>query len=489
MNVPLFTVTAVAVYALVMLTLAHFTSGRQDGQEGYHVAGRNVGGIIGALSVASTWVWAPALFTSASQAYSNGVVGVGWFIIPNALSLIVMLPFAMAIRRRYPGGFTLSGFMRRRYGAGTQRLYITTMGGLAVLSVSVNLLAGGTVLSMLTGIPLILCSTAMLLLVGAYTFRYGVRASLSTDVAQISMILVVLAVLIPSTIHLTGWDVVAAGAHGVNGVADFFGADGRMVALTFGIISAIGLAAGPIGDQAFWQRAFAMRRGEVVTAFGLGAVFFTLVPVMMSFLGFTAAGAGFTPDDAGYVNLEYLTTIFPVWVTVPFMLMIVSALFSIVNSHLLAQASLASDLTGDIRVQRWVMGAGAVVSLAVANVPGNSVTTMFLLYSTLRSSTFLITALTLGGVRLAHRPVFWGITTALTVGFGGAVWANLVSGAWEWRLAAILFTTLAPVLIAGVGTLATRVLAPARAEMALADREPDYVTPAEVTARREAVAA
>ena len=62
--------------------------------------------------------------------------------MPNALALVLMLPFAMFIRKRYAKGFTLSGLMRRTYGRPTQYLYVFTLGGLAMLSVSVNLLAG-----------------------------------------------------------------------------------------------------------------------------------------------------------------------------------------------------------------------------------------------------------------------------------------------------------------------------------------------------------
>lgn len=478
MTIPLITIGAVVIYAALMVILARRSAANASTQDSYHVASRDVGGVIGALSIASTWVWAPALFTSASQSFNNGWVGMLWFIVPNALALAIMIPFAMRIRAKYPKGFTLSGFMRRTYGKGTQRTYIGTLGGLAVLSVSVNLLAGGTVLSMLTGLPLIATSAAMLVLVLLYTVRYGVKASMSTDVVQILLIIVTLAVLSPLTIHTTGWDVVQAGLNGVNNVQSFFGADGRMVALTFGIISAIGLAAGPVGDQAFWQRAFAMRRGEVAFAFGWGAALFAVVPVLMSVLGFTAAGLGFTPSNPGYVNLELLQHIYPGWVTVPFMLMIVSALFSVVNSHLLAQATLASDITGSIKAQRIVLLAGAVFSLAVANVPGNSVTTMFLIYSTLRSSTFIITLVSLIGVRLNSKAVFWGINSAIVFGFGFAMYANLISGVWQHKLISILLTTLLPPLIAGLGTVVFK---------ARQAGDSSYRSPAEVKAERESL--
>lgn len=465
---------AVLLYGVAMFALARRTRSRQT-NDSYHVADRNVSGVIGALSVASTWVWAPALLVSATQGFNNGWVGVAWFIVPNALALVLMLPFAMFIRKRYAKGFTLSGLMRRTYGRPTQYLYVFTLGGLAMLSVSVNLLAGGTVLSILTGLPLIVSASGMLLLVLAYTYKFGVRASLSTDSFQVLLIILLLLALVPGVLNITGWDVVAHGIQGVNEVQSFFGADGIHVALSFGIISAIGLAAGPVGDQAFWQRAFAMRPGQVVSAFGGGALIFTLVPILMSILGFTAAGIGFEPEDPGYVNLELVQSIMPAWVAVPFMLLLVSALFSIVNSHMLAQASLLSDFTGSIKVQRRWMAVLAVVALGIALIPGNAVSTMFLIYSTLRSSTFLITLTTLSGVRWNATGVEVGISLGLIVGMPMAIYGNVISGEWQVRLIAILVTTIIPILTA----MLFSAIRPARE-----DREPEYRSAAEILEER-----
>jgi Na+/proline symporter len=382
-----------------------------------------------------------------------------------------MLPFAIFIRRRYASGFTVSGLMRRIYGRPAQWLYTLTLGGLAMLSVSVNLLAGGTVLSMLTGLPMAVTAGGMLLLVLAYTYSYGVKASIVTDVVQVLLIILVLLVLVPGTFALTGWDVLAEGIKGINQVTGFVSSSGLQVALTFGIISAIGLAAGPVGDQAFWQRAFAMRDGEVVKAFGGGAAVFTLVPLLMTFLGFAAAGSGFTPTNPGYVNLELVQQLFPGWVAIPFMLLLVSALFSTVNSHLLAQASLVSDYTGSIRAQRATMLLLAGGALIVALVPGNSVTSMFLIYSTLRSSTFLITLTTLSGCRWNSRGVAWGIGLGLAIGMPLTIYGNVIVGAWQYRLVAITVTTLLPLVVAMAATAFRR---------PVGEAEPAYLSAAQL---------
>ena len=59
-----------AVYALVMIALTFRDRATTDRQ--FNVADRNIGPWSGALSIAATWIWAPALFVSAEKACSVG---------------------------------------------------------------------------------------------------------------------------------------------------------------------------------------------------------------------------------------------------------------------------------------------------------------------------------------------------------------------------------------------------------------------------------
>lgn len=464
-----------AAYVAAMVATARYATARRRAQSltTYHAADRRVGSVVGGLSIASTWVWAPALFVSATQAYTNGWVGVLWFTIPNAAALLIMVPFAMKIRERYPEGFTLSGLMRRRYGRPVQRLYTLELGGLAVLSMAVNLLAGGTVVSLLTGLPLAVTSVVLLAAVLAYTYRYGILGGLSTDVLQYALIVGTLAAFVPSLLTVKGADVLTAGLNGINNVTGFFTGGGPEVAVTFGIISAIGLAAGPVGDQTFWQRAFSLREDRVGRAFLAAAAAFAVVPILMTTFGFVAAGEGKPVTDPGYVNLEVIEATFPTWATLPFLFMVVSALLSTVNSQMLAVATLASDTTGDLSKQRLVMVGAGVLAVLVANVPGNTVTAMFLVYSTLRSATFLVTVGTLRGAAWNPQAVAWGIRVALAAGLPLTIYSNFISGAWQDRLTAILVTTFLPVVAAWAGS---------RRNPHPQDAEPTFRTEAEIAA-------
>ena len=38
-----------------------------------------------------------------------------WFLVPNVLCLILFIPFAKRIRKQYPEGITLTGYMTEKY--------------------------------------------------------------------------------------------------------------------------------------------------------------------------------------------------------------------------------------------------------------------------------------------------------------------------------------------------------------------------------------
>jgi Na+/pantothenate symporter len=223
------------------------------------------------------------------------------------------------------------------------------------------------------------------------------------------------------------------------------------VFLSFGLPTAIGLIAGPFGDQNFWQRAFSIRKEKITNAFLLGAAAFAVVPLSMGLLGYIARGSGFTPANPEVVNLELVTSLFPAWSTLPFVFMLVSGLLSTVDSNLCAIASLSTDLfpdAGNMIIPRLAMLLNLVMGILIANIPGLTVTGLFLFYGTLRASTFAPTVLTLTEKRI--RWVAPGVITSLVAGlplFAWGTFANLPA----IKIAGSLVTLGASGLISTIG--------------------------------------
>ncbi|HWP50611.1 MAG TPA: hypothetical protein VN626_02830 [Clostridia bacterium] len=449
-----------AVHAVFMMVVTAVFTKREKNALQFHVAGRNIRPIPAALSIAATWIWAPSLFTASEKAYTSGLPGLFWFTVPNILCLIFFIPFAKAIRRKFPDGITLSGVMEKAYRSRKVKgIYVFQLGALAVCSVGVQLFAGGKLLSMVTGIPFWFMTIIISMVAYSYSQFSGIKASITTDVAQMLLILATMTLVIPWLMSETeGVATIATGLGGITGgYSSLFGKGGAEVFLGFGLPTTIGLLSGPFGDQSFWQRAFSVRENGIGKAFFVGALMFGLVPISMGLLGYVAAGSGFSAVDVGMVNFEFISAMLPKWVLIPFLLMIISGLLSTVDSNLCSAASLTTDFVAEgklddvqnLKRSKQVMIALLAAGIGIANIPGISVTLLFLFYGTLRASTLLPTVMTLLGKRLTANGVYWGILVSLCVGLPIFGYGNITGNAL-FKTVGSLTTVLLSGLIAAL---------------------------------------
>jgi len=175
------------------------------------------------FSISATWIWAPALFVSAFQAYTNGWIGLFWFLIPNILCLLLFSMFAVKIKNQLPDGYTLSQFMAQRYSSRVQKMYWVTLVGLTVCAFAVQLLAGGALIASLTGIPYLWATIILALIPLTYSLAFGLKASVITDFVKMIMILGIGIFLIPMAITAGGGiDTVLAGLFSVKRVGSCF---------------------------------------------------------------------------------------------------------------------------------------------------------------------------------------------------------------------------------------------------------------------------
>src|SRR5699024_7725093 len=79
----------------------------------------------------------------------------------------------------------------------------------------------------------------------------------------------------------------------------------------------------------------------------------------------------------------------------------------------------------NIKVSRTVMLALLGVAILIANIPGLTVTHLFLFYGTLRASTLLPTVMALLGKRLSANGVFAGVLVSLCVGLPVFAYGNI----------------------------------------------------------------
>lgn len=440
------TLFVLAAYTIVMLGMTVLMTKKEDSVEKFCVGDRNAGWVVSALSIAATWIWAPSLFTSAENAYTKGFAGLFWFLVPNVACLVFFIPFAEKIREKMPEGITLSGYMYEKYDSKAVRnVYLFQLGALSALSTGVQLLAGSRILSMLTEIPFGAMTVIMALIAFSYSQFSGIRASILTDAVQMVFMLAAgIGFAVFGVKNGGGIATLAAdlgGASGENG--SLFSKRGWEIFLGFGLPTAIGLISGPFGDQCFWQRAFCVRKDRIGRAFFVGALLFGIVPLSMGMLGFVGSGMGYAAADTGIINFELISTLFPAWTAIPFLFMIVSGLLSTIDSNLCAVSSLTTDIfkKKTLRKTKLSMLLLLAVGAAVANIPGLTVTHLFLMYGTLRAAALLPTIFTLKGIELKPWGIAAGIISALIIGLPVFGYGN-IQGIATYKTAGSLLTVI-----------------------------------------------
>ena len=157
--------------------------------QGFLVAERNVKWWLGATSIAASWIWAPALFVSVQAAYQQGLPGIFWFTFPNIIALLLYIWLAPKIRERMPYGYTLPQYIKYRLQSEkVHKVYLFPYFFYQLMAVTVQLFAGGSLVSFLTGIPFVNAMAIMAATVLVYAFISGLESSFVTDFIQFLMI-------------------------------------------------------------------------------------------------------------------------------------------------------------------------------------------------------------------------------------------------------------------------------------------------------------
>ena len=132
--------------------------------------------------------------------------------------------------------------------------------------------------------------------------------------------------------------------------------------------------------------------------------------------------------DTQLVNVGAVIAFTPKWFLYLFFLLILSGLISTVDSILCAVSSVAGhdvvkrieEKTGiefnSVKIGRIAMILVAILAIGVANIPGITITYLFLFYGTLRSSVMLPTIFAIKGYKMSESGLFYGILASLAVG-------------------------------------------------------------------------
>lgn len=461
----------IATYFVAMMMLVVFLRKHKKTKEEFLVANRSMPWLLTAFSMAATWVWAPLMFVASEKAYTQGLAGVFWFVVPNVLTLILFAFFANKMRKLRPDGWTFSDYIREKYSKRCHNLYLIESFGLQTMSFAVQLLAGATIFSKITGISFTATTIVMAVCPLLYTFASGIRSSIVTDFWKMLWIVIVLLLGLPIMFSSAGPNALFNGLGGITGdFGSLFSATGIMVALSFGIPTTIGLLSGTFGDQMFWQRVFCVKADKVKRTMITAAFIFAAVPISLAVFGFFAAGTGLAISDTQLTNVGAVMAFCPKWFLYLFFVLILSGLISTVDSIICAVSSVAGHdvvkrlsmnekwhgriqkniflfilFANEVRAARFAMIVVTIIAILIANIPGLTILYLFLLYGTLRSSVMLPTVFAILGKRMSERGLFYGILTSMIVGLPIFAYGNFTG-----NIPMIVFGSLFTILASGI---------------------------------------
>jgi urea-proton symporter len=442
------------LFGLTMLTVVWLRTHKESHADGFLVADRVVPVWQGALSIAVSWIWAPAIFVCSMQSFNNGMAGIFWFTAPNILCFFVFTPLAMRLRSLVPFGYTFPDFIYRRF-QGNKAVHIaflTVFLGYQLGAIVINTLAGGGLLHAVSGIDVRVAIVSMALIALSYSLLSGLKASIFTDVIQMIMVLGITFVLVPWCLSSAGgWSTVVSGLGGIHSAhANLFD---PWIAFSMGIPMTLGLISGPIGDQMFFQRAMAVRKNDIAKTFICGGLLFGIVPIMLSLLGFIAAAlvtkGSLAVPDAQVVGATVVAGLLPKAAVYAFILMAFAGLCSTLDSSMCAISSLGSiDIYKKyvnakaedgqlLRAARIYMLAVTAIGTAIA-LSQPKLLWVFLVYGALASAGLFPTIFALYSRRISAKAAAIAVMASLIIGTPLSIYANASENPYLIVTAAIL---------------------------------------------------
>ena len=198
-------VAVVFAYLLIMLGIGYFASRRIGSNEDFMVAGRRLGPILMAGTLAATEIGGGSSMGVVEKAYGDWGISASWYVITMAITFLILAFIAPRLRNSMVK--TIPEFFRRRYGeapgAITAVIMILPLVGLT----ATQFIASAVVLSVMIGIPYHIAVLIVAVVVTGYSIMGGLWSVTLTDFVQIFLIVAGMAIAIPYAMHACGgWE-------------------------------------------------------------------------------------------------------------------------------------------------------------------------------------------------------------------------------------------------------------------------------------------
>jgi SSS family solute:Na+ symporter len=402
------------VFLLALVGIGRWASRRVHSSLDFHLAGRRLGKLPVALSLAATEFNGSGLVGGAGLAYTVGIAGMFWNL--SAVPAWIILGFTVAVALRKLSLYTVPEFLGNRYDSRARRLASVSQLLSGIIFLAVQVLVSALAISTMMDVPMIAAALVVTVVFVLYTYGGGLLAVVWTDVICYFVLMAAVVIGFPLALRHAGW---VAGLQQALPPERFdLGQLGVIEPLAW-----VALCFYSYGtDQAYVQRVFAARKVDAARfAYLYTGLNYVVFGGAVAVLGMSAAAL--LPDLAHHDEAlpALIMHIFPPGVRGLFLTGVVAATMSTASSFLAAGSSLfAKDIYQPLlargasekhllTVSRWSTVGIAAVALLIALTAPRVVDAVVLSVLVSHAAVFFPIIAGLYWRRVAPAAGFWAI--------------------------------------------------------------------------------
>lgn len=192
----------VIIYLCIMLGIGFYSSKRISSNEDFMVAGRRLGPILMAGTLAATEIGGGSSLGVVEKAYGQWGLGASWYITTMGIAFIILAFIAPKFRAAEVK--TVPEYFRRRYGKSTGLITAVIMILPLIGLTASQFIASATIVSVMLGLDFKIAVTVVAVIVTIYAIMGGLWAVALTDFVQVFLIVAGMFLAIPFALNLAG---------------------------------------------------------------------------------------------------------------------------------------------------------------------------------------------------------------------------------------------------------------------------------------------
>lgn len=321
----------------MLAVFSYYGKSWSDTNTNFLFANRTLQTVSSGLAISSHWFWAIAIFVGPAVAYNWGIIGLLWFAIPNALSLIVVGWLAKRLRSNYTG-WSLTEYIKERFSKRVSTLFQVEF---LLISFAALILAFTAISKLWSFVDLggMIAPVYASLLVGLITLGFTIRGDIRTSIftgASQTVLWVIFLGLMMFGVYNADLNYFSLGK---NELTTFF--DEKFIT-TFAVAWFIPIIVGATSHGMMWQKAFSMPKQNIMPSFTLAAVFFLIVSFTLASLGMVAFANGLSVTNPEHAQMIAMNMVAGQAAVIIFGTILIGQTSTVIDSSLNYVSSLVS---------------------------------------------------------------------------------------------------------------------------------------------------